>query len=68
MLDFIKNFSRYPKYLIAIVLGIFWNLIKPMKGFLQNPLTALALLGLLAGGTMFLTLTLSAMLGLTSLE
>lgn len=68
MLDFIKNFSRYPKYLIAIVLGIFWNLIKPMKGFLQNPVTALALLGLLAGGTLFLTLTLSAMLGLTPWE
>ena len=63
MEDFFRNSSRYPRYLISLILGIFffaWEKIKPL---FQSPTTATAIVGLLVGGFFFLYFTLKAMLG-----
>lgn len=66
MQDFLNNISRYPRYLISLILGVFWNAIEPLVPFLKRPVTAIALIGLALGGLSFLSFTLRAMLGLNS--
>ncbi|MBW4669577.1 MAG: DUF751 family protein [Cyanomargarita calcarea GSE-NOS-MK-12-04C] len=63
---FWDNVSRYPRYLITIVLGIFLNTFEPFLPFLKRPVTLVALVGLLVGVFFFVTLTLRAMLGLSA--
>ena len=65
MQDFFQNVSRYPRYLISFSLGIFWFFLQQLKPFLKNPVTAIALVGFLAGGFSLLYLTLEAMLGIS---
>jgi hypothetical protein len=67
MQDFFQNVSRYPRYLISLILGIFWAFFAQLKPFLQNPFTAIALIGFFVGGFALLYLTLEAMLGLNSI-
>ncbi|MGK7915300.1 MAG: DUF751 family protein [Prochloraceae cyanobacterium] len=64
--DFWGNVSRYPRYLISFSLGIFFALFERLKPLLKNPLTAIALLGLLLGSIAFIFFTLRAMLGLNT--
>ena len=64
MQDFFQNVSRYPRYLISISLGIIWFFFEQLKPFLKNPVTAIAVVGLLVGGFAMLYLTLEAMLGI----
>lgn len=64
MQEFLENVSRYPRYFITVVLGIFFALFERLRPFLNNPLTATALIGLLLGLFAFLYFTLRAMLGL----
>jgi hypothetical protein len=64
--DFFDNVLRYPRYLISFSLGIFFALFGWLKPLLKNPVTAVALVGLLVGGFLFLFFTLRAMLGLTT--
>ena len=45
--EFFSNVSRYPKYLITIVLGVFTAAISPLIKRGSNPITAIALLGAL---------------------
>lgn len=66
MQDFFENILRYPRYLIAVVLGIFWNFLEPLLPMLRRPPTAIALIGLLISSFIFLSLTLQAMLGLSN--
>ncbi|HEY9701947.1 MAG TPA: DUF751 family protein [Allocoleopsis sp.] len=61
---FWENVFRYPRYLISIILGIFFVLFGWLKPLLQNPVTAIALIGLLISGLVFITFTLKAMLAL----
>jgi hypothetical protein len=65
MQDFFQNTSRYPRYLISFSLGIFWFFLQQLKPFFKNPITAIALVGFLAGGFSLLYLTLEAMLGIS---
>ncbi len=65
MQDFFENVARYPRYLISVVLGIFWAFFKNLKPFLRNPATAIALVGLAVASFAFLYFTLKAMLGLS---
>lgn len=65
MQDFWDNVSRYPRFFITITLGIFFALFERLKPLLERPVTAIALLGLLVGGALFITFTLRAMLGLS---
>ncbi|MFN5515651.1 MAG: DUF751 family protein [Cyanobacteriota bacterium] len=64
--DFFENVLRYPRYLISFSLGIFFALFGWLRPLLKNPVTAVALVGLLAGSFLFLYFTLRAMLGLTA--
>lgn len=65
MQDFWNNISRYPRFLITIVLGVFWSLIEPLVPLTNRPITAIALIGIVIGGLAFISLTLRAMLGLS---
>jgi hypothetical protein len=65
MQEFFENVSRYPRYLISLILGIFFALFESIKPLFNKPLTAIALIGVLVGGFTFLVFTLRAMLGLT---
>ncbi|WP_199249997.1 DUF751 family protein [[Phormidium] sp. ETS-05] len=62
--NFWDNVSRYPRYLITITLGIFFFLFGWLKPLLQKPVTAIALIGLMVSGMIFVSFTLRAMLGL----
>lgn len=61
--DFWENISRYPRYLVTIILGIFYAQFSWVKPLLARPTTAIAFIGLLLGGFMFISFTLRAMLG-----
>ncbi|MCM1981964.1 DUF751 family protein [Lyngbya confervoides] len=65
MQEFFENVLRYPRYLIALTVGVFWNFIEPLVPLLKRPTTAIALVGIVLSGIMFLTFTLKAMLGLS---
>lgn len=62
--DFLENVARYPRYLISLILGIFFALFERLRPLFKNPLTAIALVGILAGTFAFLFFTLRAMLAL----
>lgn len=66
MQDFFNNVSRYPRYFITITLGIFFFLFERIKPLFGRPLTAIALVGLIIATLIFVSLTLRAMLGLSS--
>ncbi|MDB9313391.1 DUF751 family protein [Spirulina sp. CS-785/01] len=66
MNDFWANVVRYCRYFITFTLGIFFALFGWLKPLLKNPATAIALIGILLSGTVFVVLTLRAMLGLPS--
>ncbi|MEY3826165.1 MAG: hypothetical protein RLZZ148_979 [Cyanobacteriota bacterium] len=61
--DFFENVARYPRYLISLILGIFIAFFDSLKPLFKNPVTAIALVGMLVGGMAFLVFTLRAMLG-----
>ncbi|MEH2383880.1 MAG: DUF751 family protein [Nostoc sp.] len=64
---FWDNVFRYPRYLISIVLGLFLNTFAPLVPLLKRPVTLIAILGLFVSSLFFLTLTLRAMLGLSTI-
>lgn len=64
MEDFLNNLTRYPRYFITIILGIFFALFERLRPLFKRPVTATALVGILAGGGAFLFFTLRGMLGL----
>ena len=59
--EFFSNVSRYPKYLITIVLGVLTSAIQPLIRRSNNPVTALALVGALISGIILLFFVLKAM-------
>ncbi len=65
MQEFIDNISRYPRYLISVSLGIFYNAIAPLVPLLKRPSTAIALISAATAFFIGLSFTLRAMLGLT---
>ncbi|MBN3948051.1 MAG: DUF751 family protein [Nostoc sp.] len=64
---FWDNVFRYPRYLITILLGVFLNAFAPLVPLLKRPVTFIAILGLFLSSLVFLTLTLRAMLGLSTI-
>lgn len=66
MQDFFNNVSRYPRYFISFTLGILFNAIEPLLPLLKRPVTAIALVGAVIAAFVFLTFTLQAMLGLST--
>lgn len=65
MQDFFENVLRYPRYLIALTVGVFWNFIEPLVPLFKRPATAIALIGIVVSSFVFLSFTLKAMLGLS---
>jgi len=63
MQDFLNNATRFLRFFITICLGIFFALFGWLKPLTQRPVTAIALIGLLISGMVFIGLTLRAMLG-----
>jgi Protein of unknown function (DUF751) len=66
MQEFFNNVSRYPRYFITFTLGIFFFLFERLRPLLSRPITAIALIGIFISGFLFITFTLRAMLGLSS--
>jgi hypothetical protein len=66
--EFFENVARYPRYLISLILGIFFAFFGWLKPLFKNPVSAIALLGVLGGMFAFLYFTLRAMLGLTTIS
>lgn len=65
MQEFFSNVSRYPRYMISLIVGIFWALFERVLPLFKNPVTAVAMVGVSGGLVAFLYFTLKAMLGLT---
>jgi hypothetical protein len=61
---FWENVSRYPRYFVTIILGIFLNALSPLTPLFKRPTTAIAIVGMFIGLSLFVFFTLRAMLGL----
>ena len=61
MKEFLLNVTRYPRYLIALSLGILQTLVEPLGRRQSNPVTAVAVVGALVSGLVSLVLVLRAM-------
>ncbi|WP_421657537.1 DUF751 family protein [Leptothermofonsia sp. ETS-13] len=59
-----NNVSKWPLFVLGAILGVFFNAVKPLVPLLKNPVTAIALIGLLLGGIAFIAFTLRAMMGM----
>ena len=59
--EFFSNVSRYPKYLITIVLGVFTAAISPLIQRSGNPITAISLVGAFFSGLLTIFFLLKAM-------
>jgi hypothetical protein len=57
--------SKWPVFLAGAILGVFLNAVKPLVPLFKNPVTAIALVGIVLGGFAFVTFTLRGMLGLS---
>ena len=64
---FWEKVSRYPRYFITILVGLLVNTFEPLAPLLKRPVTLIALVGLLVGSLIFVTLTMRAMLGLSTI-
>lgn len=65
---FWENISRYPRYLVTIVLGIALNAFSPIAPLFKRPVSAIALTSLFIGLIFFIIFTLRAMLGLSTVD
>ena len=59
--EFFSNVSRYPKYLITIILGVFASFIEPLVLRSKNPITAISLIGALISGVLTLIFIVKGM-------
>ena len=64
--EFFSNVSRYPKYLITIILGVFTAAIEPLVRRSSNPVTAVALIGALISALITINFVVRAMVLPTS--
>ncbi|WP_017319214.1 DUF751 family protein [Mastigocladopsis repens] len=64
---FWNNVLRYFRYFITTLLGVFLNAFAPLIPLFQRPVTLIAILGFFAGTLVFISLTLRAMLGLSTI-
>jgi len=60
--EFFANVSRYPKYLITIILGVFTAALEPLIRRSSNPVTAVALVGALISGLITIAFLLREMI------
>jgi hypothetical protein len=61
MREFFLNVTRYPRYLVALGLGVADSVFAPLAARASNPVTAVALIGAAVSGALSLVLILRAM-------
>lgn len=61
MKEFLINLSRYPRFLLAFMLGVMNSVADPLAKRRTNPVTAIALVGALISGMISISLILRAM-------
>ncbi len=64
MQDLWSTVSKYPRFLIGVILGVIFNAFAPFTPLFKNPVTAIALVGFFVAAFACLSFTLKAMLGL----
>ena len=64
---FWNNISRYASYFITTLLGVLLNAYAPLIPLFKRPVTLIPILGLFLGALVFITLTLRAMLGFSTI-
>jgi hypothetical protein len=64
MQDLWNTLSKYPRFLIGVILGVLLNVFAPLTPLLRRPVSAIALVGAVVGAFAVLAFTLRAMLGL----
>ncbi|MCP9928996.1 DUF751 family protein [Cyanobium sp. CH-040] len=61
MREFFLNVTRYPRYLVALGLGVANSVLEPLTARARNPVTAVALIGAAVSGLLSVGLILRAM-------
>jgi uncharacterized membrane protein YjjP (DUF1212 family) len=61
MREFFLNVTRYPRYLVALALGVADSVFAPLVARASNPVTAVALIAAAVSGLLSLGLVLRAM-------
>jgi Protein of unknown function (DUF751) len=56
--------SKYPRFLVGVMLGVIFNVFAPLTPLFKRPITAIALTGVLGAAFALLIFTLRAMLDL----
>jgi hypothetical protein len=67
MREFFLNVTRYPRYLIALGLGVANSVLEPLAARASNPVTAVALIGAAVSAVLTLGLILRAMVSAPAL-
>lgn len=63
---FWNNVSRYLRYFVTTLLGVFLNAFGWLQPIFKRRITSIAFIGLLVGILVFVSFTLRAMLGLST--
>jgi hypothetical protein len=66
MKDLWSTISRYPRFLLIVIAGVFFALFGWSAPLWKRPTTAIAMVVFLVAGISFIVLTLQAMLGLNA--
>jgi Protein of unknown function (DUF751) len=68
MQNLLNTLSKYPSFIIGVLLGVFFNAASPLAPLFKNPVSAIGLVGLFVAAMVFLSFTLRAMLGISPME
>jgi len=63
MQDLWSTVSKYPRFLIGVILGVILNAFSPIVPLFKKPATAIAIVGFFVAAFACLSFTLKAMLG-----
>ncbi|PSB21237.1 DUF751 domain-containing protein [Phormidesmis priestleyi ULC007] len=63
MQDLWSTVSKYPRFLIGVILGVILNVFSPIVPLFKKPVTAIAIVGFFVAAFACLSFTLKAMLG-----
>ena len=61
----VRTVAQWPRFIIGIILGIFFNAASPLAPLFKNPFSAIAVVSVFVAAFVCLSLTLRAMLGLS---
>jgi hypothetical protein len=61
--EFWDNMRRYGLYALTVSMGFTWALVQPIYELLQNPITAVLIIVVIAGGAVLTSQVINAMAG-----